>query len=316
MDELDDPARTAVEQCLDLRPGESFLVVTDDQRLDIAHALYRIGRDITDDASIIRSVPGTEHGAEPPDPVAGAMRESDVFLAPTTKSISHTEARRNACANGSRGATLPGITKSVFISGLDADYEAIRSACERVAAIVAEADEIRVEAPAGTDITFTIGERAWKQDTGIVHDAGGFSNLPAGEVFVSPVSATGTYVVDGTIRPHGLVGADSPVTIEVDDGYAVDIDDPAVAESFETAATEAGQDVYNVAELGIGTNTAVHELVGSVLLDEKAGGTVHIALGDDASIGGTTSAPIHADGVIRNPTVTVDGETLDLPGTK
>jgi len=57
----------------------------------------------------------------------------------------------------------------------------------------------------------------------------------------------------------------------------------------------------------------VTDLVGSVLLDEKAAGTVHFAIGDDASIGGTTDASIHLDGVVRDPTVTVDGTPLDLP---
>jgi leucyl aminopeptidase (aminopeptidase T) len=71
--------------------------------------------------------------------------------------------------------------------------------------------------------------------------------------------------------------------------------------------------VYNLAELGIGTNVAVTDLVGSVLLDEKAAGTVHVAIGDNAGIGGETEAPIHSDGVIRNPTVYADGEEVALP---
>jgi leucyl aminopeptidase (aminopeptidase T) len=57
----------------------------------------------------------------------------------------------------------------------------------------------------------------------------------------------------------------------------------------------------------------VTDLIGSTLLDEKAGGTVHIALGDDAGIGGDNDAPIHMDGVLREPTVYADGEEIDLP---
>ncbi len=311
MDAYSAPARTAVEQCLALEPDESLVVITDDECLDIGRALYEAGQDVTSDACLIRSAPGVEHGAEPPSPIGGAMRDADAFLAPTTKSITHTDARRSACDAGARGATLPGITDEVFRNGLEADYESIADACERLADTLAEARDVRVTAPAGTDISFEIGDRDWRQDTGIVHEPGAFSNLPAGEVFVSPTSAEGTYVVDGTIHPHGLV--DEPVQIEVEDGYAVSIDDPGVAERFEEAAETAGRDAYNVAELGIGTNLAVTELVGSVLLDEKAAGTVHVALGDDASIGGDTDVPIHVDGVIRNPTVVVDGEELDLP---
>jgi len=53
--------------------------------------------------------------------------------------------------------------------------------------------------------------------------------------------------------------------------------------------------------------------VGSVLLDEKAAGTVHIAIGDDHAIGGDTDAPIHLDGILTEPTVFADGEVVDLP---
>jgi leucyl aminopeptidase (aminopeptidase T) len=50
-----------------------------------------------------------------------------------------------------------------------------------------------------------------------------------------------------------------------------------------------------------------------VLLDEKAAGTVHVAFGDDDGIGGDVEAPIHVDGILREPTVLVDGEQLELP---
>jgi leucyl aminopeptidase (aminopeptidase T) len=241
------------------------------------------------------------------------MKAADVFLAPTTKSLSHTRARGAACEAGARGATLPGITEEVFTTGLDADYENIAAECEAMLDTVADADEIRVTTDLGTDITFEIGDREWRDDTGMVHDPGAFSNLPAGEVFVSPENANGTYVVDGTIDPHGLLDEGETVTIEVEDGYVTGTDSEEIDAMLETAAEEVGQDAYNLAELGIGTNLAVTELVGSVLLDEKAAGTVHIAFGDDAGIGGDVSAPIHQDGIIRDPTVYVDGEVVDLP---
>ena len=132
-------------------------------------------------------------------------------------------------------------------------------------------------------------------------------------MFISPASADGTYVVDGTIRPHGLLEAGHTVTFEVADGSVTGVDDDAIRTELEAAAEEVGRDAYNLAELGIGTNVGVTDLVGSVLLDEKAGGTVHVAVGDDAGIGGDTDAPIHMDGVIREPTVYADGTELDLP---
>jgi Leucyl aminopeptidase (aminopeptidase T) len=198
------------------------------------------------------------------------------------------------------------------VTGLDADYDRIAAACEDVLAQVADADELRVTSPQGTDITVVPGDREWLPDTGIVHEPGDFSNLPAGEVFVSPETADGRVVVDGTMRPHGLL-EDTQVAFTVEDGRVTDIEDESVRAEVEAAAATAGEDVYNLAELGIGTNVAVTDLVGSVLLDEKAGGTVHLAIGDDHAIGGDIAVPIHLDGILTDPTVYADGTEIDLP---
>ena len=310
---LEAGAETAIQQCLNLQADERCLIVTDDDRWPIGKALYEAASDVTDEASILRYQPGDRHGEEPPAPVAGAMAEADAFLAPTSKSISHTRARSDATDAGVRGATLPGITQSVFEQGLEADYERIEATCESVHAAVKDAGEIRITAPAGTDITIEPGDRDWRLDTGAVQDPGTFSNLPAGEVFVSPVSATGRYVVDGTMRPYGRLDEGHTLAFEVEDGFITAIDDEEIRATVDGAAEEVGDAAYNLAELGIGTNLAVTELVGSVLLDEKAAGTVHLAIGDDAGIGGDTDAPIHLDGVIRDPTVTVDGAEIELP---
>ncbi|MDG5820048.1 aminopeptidase [Natronococcus sp. A-GB7] len=313
MSDLRAAAETAVRQCLALESSESCAVVTDDKREPIGEAIYEVASEISDDAVIVRYPPGETHGAEPPEPVAAAMAGADVVLAPTTKSLSHTRARGNANEAGARVATLPGITEEVFTTGLDADYEAIAAHSADVLEQVEDAEEIRVTAPAGTDITFGIGDREFLSDTGIVHESGEMSNLPAGEVFVSPETADGTFVVDGTMRPHGLLEDGQELRFEVEDGLVTEISDDEIRETVENAAEEVGDAAYNLAELGIGTNVAVTDLVGSVLLDEKAGGTVHIAIGDNAGIGGDVDAPIHLDGIVREPTVRADGEVVDLP---
>ncbi|WP_423743212.1 aminopeptidase (plasmid) [Haladaptatus sp. SPP-AMP-3] len=310
---LDDAARTAVEQCMALEADESCAIITDDKRWDIGKALYDTASEITDDVTITCYPVGNQHGEEPPASVAAAMAAADVVLAPTTKSLSHTRARGNANEEGARIATLPGITKEVMITGLAADYETIDQHCTDVLAQVEGAEEIRVTTEAGTDITFEPGDREWFDDTGLCHDPGDFTNLPAGEVFVSPENVNGKYVVDGTMRPHGLLEDGQTLEFEVEGGSVTEISDDEIREQVETASEEVGQDAYNLAELGIGTNVAVSELVGSVLLDEKAGGTVHIAIGDDAGIGGDTDAPLHLDGIIREPTVYADGEEVELP---
>ncbi|MFB6095308.1 MAG: aminopeptidase [Halodesulfurarchaeum sp.] len=310
---LERAAETAVHQCLALQPDESCLVVTDDERLEIGEALYDVAAEQSDDTVLVRYPPGEQHGAEPAGSVAAALAETDTFLAPTTKSLSHTRARSRATDAGARGATLPGITREVFTTGLEGDYERIARHCEDLKVQLEGAQEIRVTAPNGTDVTVEPGMREWRKDTGTIHEPGDFSNLPAGEVFVSPERADGEYVVDGTMMPHGQLEPDQQLRFVVEDGFITEIGDDAVEEAVEEAASEVGEAAYNLAELGIGANVGVTDLVGSVLLDEKAAGTVHLAIGDDAGIGGDTNAPIHLDGVIRNPTVFADGERVELP---
>lgn len=311
--ELREPAETAVLQCTELTADESCVIVTDDERRAIGDALYEVAAETTDDAVIARYPPGAQHGEEPPSPVAEAMRAADVVLAPTTKSITHTRARTEATDAGTRVITMPGITEEIFVEGVTADYARIKEVSDAVHEQVVDAREIRVTSPEGTDVTVRPGDRKWLKDMGLVPKPGYLSNLPAGEVFVSPVSADGEVVVDGSMAPHGLL-TDGTVSFSVTDGFVTDIADERLREAVEDAASEVGEAAYNLAEFGIGTNLGVRELMGSILLDEKAGGTVHFAIGDDSGIGGDTEAPIHLDGVLRNPTVYADGTEIDLPG--
>ena len=47
-----------------------------------------------------------------------------------------------------------------------------------------------------------------------------------------------------------------------------------------------------------------------MLEDEKAIGTVHLAFGDNKSMGGSVKVASHLDGVIMNPSVYVDDELI------
>jgi leucyl aminopeptidase (aminopeptidase T) len=70
---------------------------------------------------------------------------------------------------------------------------------------------------------------------------------------------------------------------------------------------------YVVAEIGIGLNPE-SQLTGIMIEDEAAFGTAHIAVGNNALMGGQNFAPIHVDMIIRDPTIEVDGEVVVEPG--
>jgi leucyl aminopeptidase (aminopeptidase T) len=70
----------------------------------------------------------------------------------------------------------------------------------------------------------------------------------------------------------------------------------------------------NIAEFAIGTNEKAK--TGTTMLElEKILGTIHVAIGDNSTIGGKTLVPFHMDFLFENPIVEVklsDGRTLKI----
>jgi leucyl aminopeptidase (aminopeptidase T) len=75
----------------------------------------------------------------------------------------------------------------------------------------------------------------------------------------------------------------------------------------------AGGNGRTIAELGIGVNPGA-TVTGTVILDEKARGTAHVAFGTNISFGGANAAAVHIDAVLCRPTVCLDDATLIRDG--
>ncbi len=307
MDKLYKAVQVALNNCLAVKKGETVLVITDEPERKVGYAFWEAAREIGTEAMLLEILPRSSNGEEPPESVARLMRDFDVLIIPTSKSMSHTAARRGACEAGARCVTLPGILEDTAVRTLNADYNEIAERSTRLAELVNAGQTARVTTPAGTDIAMTIQGRECHADTGLVHNPGEFSNLPAGEAYVAPVegSAGGVIVVDGA-----MVGkVKQPIRIVVKDGYATQITGGKSAEELEAIIEPFGQPGRNVAELGIGTNHKA-QIVGSVLEDEKVMGTVHMALGDNKSMGGNVSVQSHLDGILLKPTLWIDDRKI------
>ena len=70
-------------------------------------------------------------GTEPPRSIAAALGACDVYVAATTRSFSHTAARKRATDAGARGATMPGVTAEMLGRVMAADFDAWRAAIKR-----------------------------------------------------------------------------------------------------------------------------------------------------------------------------------------
>jgi len=310
-------ARNVVENCLGIKAGEIVAIVTDSAdpgRIEIARAFWEEARGKGAEVILAEMLPRKNSGEEPPAPIAQLMAESNVVLCPTTKSLSHTQARRNASGRGARIASLPTITKEMVIRCLTADYGSIAVLTERVAEKLSGGSKFKVESELGTSLELERQGRTVGADTGLLTQRGDFGNLPAGEAFFAPMegSANGKIVFDGSVADLGKLA--EPIELQVEHGIARIISTSAAAQELERYLSAHGPDAYNIAELGVGTNDRAI-VSGHTLEDEKVLGTVHIALGNNAGMGGTVSVPIHLDGVIRNATLYVDGELLLDKGT-
>jgi leucyl aminopeptidase (aminopeptidase T) len=258
-------------------------------------------------------VPRLSNGEEPPAAVAAAMQEADVVLLVTEKSLSHTRARRKANEQGARIASLPGLTREMMARALNADYEQIGILSKSISDLLTKGRRARLTTPAGTDLFFDLTGREGRPDTGVYRDQGMFGNLPAGEAYIAPVEGTtqGILVVDGSMA--GIGKLKHPITIHIQDGYADEILGGEEAEQLNALLQPHGKKGRNIAELGIGTNQQAL-LTGEVLEDEKILGTVHVALGDNHTIGGIVEVPSHLDGVILSPTLEIDGKIIMAEG--
>jgi leucyl aminopeptidase (aminopeptidase T) len=306
--ELAPAVDTVVTRCLEVKAGEDVVVIVDPRSRAIGEALRERAAAAGADAVLAVMDERETDGTEPPRPVAAALAAADVFIAPTSRSLSHTRARKAASEAGARGATMPGVTEEMLARVMAVDFETMSRRSRSVAELLTASETAHVTCPLGTHFALDLTGRTGISDDGDLTRPGSFGNLPCGEGFIAPLSGDGT-IMASSLAPLGL--SDEPATLTVRGGQITD-----AAGGLGTAYLELlrahGELGTNLAELGIGTNDQAI-LTGNVLEDEKILGTVHIAFGASIGIGGTVSVPIHLDVVILEATIEI-GDTTVLDG--
>ncbi|RJP67659.1 MAG: aminopeptidase [Ignavibacteriales bacterium] len=310
---LDKASIIAIKDCMGAKKNESVLIVTDEVKREIGYSLYINAIKLGYESLLVEMKSREYNGEEPPSNVAELMKKYDVVFCPTAKSLTHTEARRNASAVGSRIATFPGITEEVMIRCLNADYNKIAALTLKLKDIFEQTKIIRVTTELGTDITMDITGRKAFASKGLFHAKGESGNLPTGETFVAPLEgkSDGVFVVDGSMAGIGVLN--KPITIKVEAGFATEITGGLQAKKLISILDKHGKDSRNIAEFGVGTNHKA-KISGILLDDEKVMGTIHIALGDNKSMGGSVGVASHLDGVLLKPTVYFDDKVIMKKG--
>ena len=213
-------------------------------------------------------------------------------------------------ADAQRADLSTAAWRSLVYDAVDRDWAAIRERQGRIADRLAAADEVRVVVGDDTDLRFDVA------GMGAYNDAGA-ENMPGGEVATVPAvdGVEGEVRFDHPLRRGGREA--EGVRLAFEEGRVVDYGAERGEDVLESLIeTDAG--ARRVGELGIGTNEGVDRVTGNVLFDEKAAGTVHLALGDALSEcvpddREESESAVHAD-LIRSASddarIAFDGETV------
>jgi aminopeptidase len=174
---------------------------------------------------------------------------------------------------------------------------------------LSKASELRLEAD-GTDLTLSVKGRTWV-------NSDGKRNMPSGEVFTGPVETSANGTVRFTVRsaPSG-VDVDG-VELTFTDGKVTNARADRGNEYLQAAlATDDG--ALRLGEIGIGTNFGIDRPTGTILFDEKIGGTVHLALGRSyPETKGRNESALHWDLICdlrAGGSLTADGELVQANG--
>ena len=318
-------ARNAVQVCLRLRPEERVTLVADFAAREIAAALVR---EIERVGASYRSFVLEELASRPlqamPAPVLADLPRSQVSIFAASAETGELQVRialtEVVTRLGIRHAHMVNITPRIMVEGMRADFGEVDALSSRLIARAREARRMRVTSPAGTDLEAEFSPRLrWIKTSGIITPEK-WGNLPGGEIFTAPLEVNGRFVVDGVVgdylgRKYGDLRS-TPLRVEVRGNRIAGMEcaNPELLEEFR-AYTSTDENSDRVGEFALGTNTAVRDVCGNILQDEKIPG-VHVAFGHPYAqhTGADWISSTHIDCVGRHFDVWMDGEPVMRAG--
>ena len=247
------------------------------------------------------------HGEEPPAEVAAAMKNADLIVCLTSKSLAHSAARKEANDAGTRFLSMPDYSLELLKNpALSVDY---REYYEQVSAVTRRLDNgktVHITSKAGTDFYADINGRNGNCCPGFTDSQHLLASPPDIEANIAPIEdkSYGRIAVDGSITCDEIGLLKTPVYMNIENGKVVsfECEDKKIYAVLEQMFQIPER--RTVGEIGIGFNKKA-ELCGNMLVDEGTAGCIHFGFGSNATIGGKNKTPFHMDFVIRNPEIEI-----------
>jgi 2,5-dihydroxypyridine 5,6-dioxygenase len=318
--DLKKSAAAVIERMCNVAVGEDVLIYADTSASaevveSLAEAAYIKGGIV----SALWYETRPEVAMEPPAPLAAAMKAADVLIELAEKYLIHTEAYHEALKAGSRNLCLSGMTPEMMIRCIGRiDYDRMVELGDLMAQLLRSADLMRIETPAGTDLEFRIGGRPVFHNSGVISKPGEQSFL-GGQVAWAPLEETinGVLVFDGSVWPPEEIGLlRTPIRMEIEKGTVKTVSGGAEAQLFERwLGSFNDANMFKIAHLSYGLNPGAR-LTGKILEDERIFGCIEVGLGSQRPRfkGRVGRAKAHTDGIMLNPTVSLDGKLIESEG--
>lgn len=200
---------------------------------------------------------------------------------------------------------------NIFADAISFDPIAKLEELKRIKYILDNGNTMTITTAKGTELNMDIRDRKAHMACGLHQFRS--TNIPFGEIYIAPneTKTKGIVMIDGTIKT--LTGSHllkDKFCLEFKDGRLIKNTSKELRDTISTIE-KTDRNINILAEFGIGLNPKA-TLIGNTLLDEKALGTAHIALGMNTVFGGTNSCSYHLDQVFKNPEILVDGKTLKI----
>jgi leucyl aminopeptidase (aminopeptidase T) len=309
MDRLSQAAEKAVKQCLGLREGEKFLVVTDKDKMEIAEALAYWANEVGAETTTYLMTE-TLRPITTPTSLFKEMAERAAAIAYVLDARIEEKAFRTYMVKvgrkQSRICMMPGLTREMMERLVNIDFEEMSAFTAKVITALQDAEDVLVENPEGTRIEFSVKGRKWENDNGDIGRKGRFGNLPAGECSTAPVEETFTgklviSLIDDKLG-HGVM--------EFERGKLISFSGKGVEEIVRHIGDDETGKI--IGEFGIGTNPNAR-ITPNMLEAEKAFGTAHFAIGDSYGLGKNESDH-HYDALIDKVTIRAKGKYIAKDG--
>jgi leucyl aminopeptidase (aminopeptidase T) len=318
--ELAKGARSIIEDIMLTQPGEEVVITADtssDWRVveATAQAAYAAGATPV----VVWYETRPDAVIEPPGPVAGAIRESDVWIEYVGAYLLHTEAYKRALEQGSRYINLAGMDVEMLVRTIaQVDYPKVIELSHALGALIAQADRIHVTSPGGTDLHARMGGRPIRY-SGKLADTPGEPIMLGGQITWNPLEETieGTLVFDGALWPPKELGLlRSPLRLTLEAGRVTQVEGGAEAKVLERWFASIGNpNIYRLAHYSLGFNPGVTRPTGRIVEDERVFGGIEFGLGSQGShIGPGWDSGGHTDGTVLNPSIILDGVPMEVEG--